>query len=106
MERCLIKYQRNPNVETKVTNSPALELYIQKIKEEVGSFEHHFKISLSSNLDKETLSAINEMKQWKDTIIRQFDKGSGFFILSKDEYIKKVRLELDDQSTFEKNIRS
>ena len=64
MERCLIKYQRNPNVETTVTNSPALELYIQKIKEEVGSFKHHFKISLPSNLDRETLSAINEMERY------------------------------------------
>ena len=45
---------------------------------------------------------MNEMKQWKDTIIRPFDKGSGFFILSKDEYIKKVKSELDDQATFEK----
>ena len=102
LERCLIKHQANPNIETKATNSPSLELFIQKIKEEVGNFKHSYKKSLPSNLDKETMAAINEMKQWEDTVIRPFDKGSGFVVLSKEEYIKKVYKELNDASTFEK----
>ena len=49
LERCLIKHQANPNIETKATNSPALELFIQKIKEEVGNFKHSYKKHLPSN---------------------------------------------------------
>ena len=72
-----------PDIETKSTKSPALEPFIQKIKEDVNSFSHTYKNCIPSNLDKDTLNAIHEMKKWDDIVIRTFDKGSGFLSSTK-----------------------
>ena len=41
------------------------------------------------------------MKKWDDIVIRIFDKGSGFFVLDKEDYINRVMNELKDTTTFE-----
>ena len=101
LEKNLIPKSMRPDIETKSTKSPALELFIQKIKEDVNSFSHAYKNSIPSNLDKDTLNATKEMKKWDDIVIRTFDKGSGFFVLNKEDYINRVMNELQDNSTFE-----
>ena len=101
LEKDLIPKSMRPDVETKGTKSPVLEFFIQKIKDDVNSFSHGYKNCIPSNLDKDTLNAIHEMKKWDDIVIRTFDKGSGFFVLDKEDYINRVMNELQDNSTFE-----
>ena len=79
----------------------ALELFINNVKKQIA--EHPGKFTnkpAPKNVDRGTLSAIQEMKNWNDTVIRVFDKGTGFFILDKQDYINRVETALSDTTTF------
>ena len=101
LEKALIKHPKSqaPS-EMEETKCPALELFISKVKSDISSYTCNRKHNNPSNIDKDTQDAIKEIKSWDDTVIGLFDKGSGFFILNKDDYIKRTRIELDDISTF------
>ena len=58
--------------------------------------------SIPKNVSKNTIQAINELSSWNDTVIRLFDKGTGFFVLDKEEYIQRVEVALNDQNTFKR----
>ncbi|KAL5258256.1 hypothetical protein ACHWQZ_G013033 [Mnemiopsis leidyi] len=78
----------------------ALELFISNVKKQIAN--HKGKTMIPKNVDKETLEAIKELRSWDDTVIRLFDKGTGFFVLDKAEYINRVEAALKDQNTFKK----
>ena len=44
------------------------------------------------------------MEKWKERVIRPFDKGSGVFVLDRDDYIKRTEEHINDESTFEKIV--
>ena len=101
MERSIIKFPANNNLDAKECKHPALELFINKVTEEIKSHTSTRKSSNPSNLDKSTQDALHEMKNWQDIVIRLFDKGSGFFILNRDDYIRRTMIELDNPTTYE-----
>ena len=79
----------------------ALELFISKVKREIAAHPgNHQNKPTPSNIDKETKDALNEMRNWDDTVIRVFDKGTGFFILDKEDYVGRVENALGDATTF------
>ena len=78
----------------------ALELFISNVKKQIAN--HKGKTTIPKNVDKETLKAIKDLSSWDDTVIRLFDKGTGFFVLDKAEYINRVEAALKDQNTFKK----
>ena len=79
----------------------ALELFISNVKKQIANCPKKPKAP-PKNVDKPTLEAIKELKSWDDTVIRIFDKGTGFFILDKKDYISRVETALQDQHTFRK----
>lgn len=102
MERAIISSQRNDNgTEVKESKFPALELFISKVKQDLLKHKNVHKKNNPSNIDKATQNAVNEMKNWDNVVIRMFDKGSGFFLMSREEYIQRVMSELSDTSTYE-----
>ena len=81
----------------------ALELFISNVKKQIANHPgKHINRSTPKNIDKQTLEAITELKSWDDTVIRLFDKGTGFFVLDKEDYISRVETALNDQKTFRK----
>ena len=102
MERSLIKNTwKGINLEVKEGKCPALELFIKNVKQDIAKHSSSRRTTNPSNIDKKSIDALNEMRNWKDTVIRMFDKGTGFFILNKDDYIRRTMAELDNPSTYE-----
>ena len=56
--------------------------------------------TLPDNLPTESRKALEDMKSWKELVIRPSDKGSKFFILDREDYIQRVLVHLNDPSTF------
>ena len=102
MEKSLIKNTwKGINLEVKEGKCPALELFIKKVKQDITNHSSTRKTTNPSNIDRKSLDAIKDMRNWKDTVIRMFDKGTGYFILNKDDYIRRTMVELNDPSTYE-----
>ena len=101
MERAIIKFPLKNYLEVKESKYPALELFISKVKEEILNHTSTRKTSNQSNLEKGTRDALEEMKRWDDVVIRLFDKGTGFFILNKDDLIRRTMIELNNPTTYE-----
>ena len=55
---------------------------------------------LPDNLRKESRKALQDLKKFKDVVIRPADKGSKFFILDREEYVQRVLVRLNDGNTF------
>ena len=72
----------------------SLELFIQKLEEDIKN--HNEKRSLGDNLTKEEREALQDMRQWKDKIIRPYDKGTGFVIDYTESYKNRVKAELSN----------
>ena len=79
----------------------ALELFLSNVKKQIANHPGKTK-SIPKNVSKNTIQAINELSSWNDTVIRLFDKGTGFFVLDKEEYIRRVEVALNDQNTFKR----
>ena len=100
LERTVIKQKVKSY--SKPTDNAALELFIKKVSETLLVEKPKRKINNPPNMDKATGKAIQDMSTWKDRIIRPFDKGSGLFVLDREDYIKRTITHLEDESTFEK----
>ena len=102
MERKLVK-------KTEVHTAPkssshALELFIELVSKEAHSHQPNRKRTIPDNLPPEGRKALNELKNLyknKDIVIRPFDKGVGFFLLNKEEYIQRTLQALSDTETYE-----
>ena len=100
MERDLI-----PRTYPKHINSSGnhvLELYIERVTQDMLKHDNKREKVLPDNIPKESRGILNAMKDWKNKVIRPADKGSKFFILDREDYIKRVEEHLHDTSTFEK----
>ena len=80
----------------------ALETYIKKIRTDV---DHHLnKLQVkhyTDNLPSKERTALNNLRQSTDIIIKLADKGSSVVVLSKVEYIKEADRELKDQTYYQ-----
>ena len=77
-----------------INKSFALELFIQKLEEDIKN--HKEKNSLGDNLSKEERDALQDIRQWKDKIVRPYDKGTGFVIDYTESYKSRVKAELSN----------
>ena len=102
MERTLIK-------KTDVHNAPkatshALELFIERVTKDAHDYKPNRNRTIPDNLPQEARKALKELKNLhknKDIIIRPFDKGVGFFLIKKEEYIQRTLQALSDTETYE-----
>ena len=93
-EQALIK--RNHRKPINNSGRPALELFIQKVKNDLLA-ERKNKF-VASNLNQDQQKALREMRFWErdhNIIIRPYDKGKGFFIDRKNSYEARVISELN-----------
>ena len=82
-EKALIK-SKGCQYMAPINKNHALELFLQKL--EVGIQEAKEKSGSGDNLTPAERKALNEMKRWKDAIIRPFDKGVGFVVDDLSSY--------------------
>ena len=86
------------------TTSHALELFIERVTKEAHDYKPNRNRTVPDNLPQEARKALNELKHLhknKDIIIRPFDKGVGFFLIQKEEYIQRTLQALSDTETYE-----
>lgn len=100
LERKLIPKNDKKHIST--SGNHTLELYIEKVTNDILSTQHGRKKHLPDNLPSETRTHLKEMKNWKEVIIRPADKGDKFFIMDREDYIERVNVHLDDSTTYEK----
>ena len=98
LERCLIKAEATRTFES--CKNPALEAFIKCIRAEVDLHRPKQKFVSPDNLSTPVRLALKEIKGWKGTVIRPFDKGVGFFLLKEEDYVSRISVHLNDRSVY------
>ena len=75
-----------------------LELFFLKLDEDIK--DHKEKISVEDNLTKLERETLQEMRSWKEHIIRPYDKGIGFVIDSTESYKNRIKETITDPNTY------
>ena len=99
VETSLIKTNKS-KFDAPISKNLALELFLQKIDEDIK--EHKEKKVLGDNLTKDERKALREMKNWKTTIIRPYDKGVGFIIDDLENYKARIIKEISNPAIYSK----
>ena len=74
----------------------ALETYIRKSRTDVIKQLNNLQAHrLKDNLMSKERSALHDLRQRNDIIIKLFDKGSMVVMLSKEDYIKEANHQLN-----------
>ena len=92
--------EKSATKQIRSSNNPCLELFIQKVTEELLLHKSNFSKKLPDNLPPESRKELYALKQRNDIVIRPADKGSKFFIMDRAEYVGRVKEQLADTSTF------
>ena len=99
LEKELVKSEETKA--TKVCNNHCLELFLERITKDLLQTNSKTKSRLPDNLSEESRKALEEMQSWKDIVIRPADKGSKYFFLDRQDYVRRVREHIYDKETFE-----
>ena len=99
MERTLI--DNKPTRLINSCNNNAVEAFVKCVRAEADSFKSKNKYVSPDNLSNPVRKALNELKGLENIIIRPFDKGVGFFILSETDYLYRIKVHLEDNSVYE-----
>ena len=100
----VMKLERKLVKKTEVQNAPksksnALELFIDLVSQGAHEYKSKRKHTVPDNLEPEARKALNELKNLyknKDIVVRLFDKGVGFFLLHKEEYVDRNHRPIQD----------
>ena len=92
IEKSLVKKKNYSPIAS--SGHPALELFIQKVKEDLLVHNKATK-KVGTNLSKEHQKALKDLRNLEDIIIRPYDKGQGFFLDYKENYRQRVLKELE-----------
>ena len=79
---------------------PGLELFLSQIKKD--TFENLVKDStpINSNMTKEEWDVLRRLTDDKSIVIKKADKGSCAVVWCRDDYIKKVENQLNDNTVY------
>ena len=78
---------------SKETKCKNLELFIEAMENDSLNPTNIRKPR--NNLNKNEKFSLKEIKSWDDKVIRVQDKGSGFVVLSNDDYESKVQHQIE-----------
>ena len=92
--------EKSATKQIRSSNNPCLELFIQKVTEELLQHKSNFSRKLPDNLPPESRKELDVLEQRNDIVIRPDDKASKFFIMDRTEYVGRVKKQLVDTSTF------
>ena len=84
---------------SKPSKNNSLELFMNNIEKEL--FNPSNIIKTRNNLKNEEKLPLDEMKSWKENVIRVQDQGSGLVVLNTDNYVKKKEQKIN-KSSFDK----
>ena len=84
---------------SKPSKNSSLELFMNNIEKEL--FNPSNIIKTRNNLKNEEKLALDEMKSWKEKVIRVQDQVSGLVVLNTDNYVKKKEQKIN-KSSFDK----
>ena len=76
---------------------PALDLYIELVKEDIVS---GLKWKTSNNISSDEEIALKELMNDDSIIIRPADKGSGIVVMETSQYIEQVQKDIHNNSTY------
>ena len=76
---------------------PALDLYIELVKDDILDGLHNVK---EGNLSKGEEIAMKSLMNDDSIIIRPADKGSGIVIMDTEEYVRRVEQDLEKNDTY------
>ena len=102
LEKSLIK--KSEVRKAPVTKSAALELFIELVIQDAHEYKTNRMYNIPDNIApgaRKALNDLNKLYKEKDIIIRPFDKGTGFFILNKEDYIERTLRLLSNTETYE-----
>ena len=96
-------FDRN-NLKPKSTFNPrnkdaAIEIYVSTLEEKLMNIE--IPQSKYNNLTKEERSALYNLKNDKNVVIKSADKGSAVVVWDRDDYIKEAENQLGDKDIYE-----
>ena len=83
----------------KVTN-PVLDLFLGRLEEEVLSVKEQGRNY--SNLSREEIKALRDLKNYRDVVIKPADKGSAVVIWALKEYREEAYAQLGESEVYEK----
>ena len=98
LEMALIEKSATKQIHS--SNNPCLELFIQKVTEELLQNKSNFSRKLPDNLPQESRNELNALKQRSDIVIRPADKESKFFVMDREEYVARVQEQLAGTTTY------
>ena len=98
------KFDRN-KFKPKSTFNPrnkdaAIEIYLSSLEEKLMNIE--IPQSKYNNLTREERSALYNLKNDKNIVIKSADKGSAVVVWDRDDYIKEAEEQLGDKDIYEK----
>ena len=91
---------RNDTKPIQSSSNNCLELYIEKISNDLLQPKNSYKTMLPDNLQKESRMELEKLANNRDIVIRPSDKGSVIFILDRKDYVHRTLQKLNDTSTF------
>ena len=84
---------------SKPSKNNSLDLFMNNIENKL--FNPSNIIKTRNNLKNEEKLALDEMKSWKEKVIRVQDQVSGLVVLNTDNYVKKKEQKIN-KSSFDK----
>ena len=86
-----------------ISRNHALELFIDNVTNDVKNFKQKFNHKAPDNLMPECRKALKELKflyENENIIIRPFDKGVGFCLMTLEDYINRTMVHLSDATKY------
>ena len=83
----------------KVTN-PVLDLFLRRLEEEVSSVKEQGRNY--SNLSREEIMMLRDLKNYKDVVIKPADKGSAVVIWGLKEYREEAYTQLAESEVMKR----
>ena len=100
METRLIKAEETKPI--KVSNNHCSELYIERVAKDLLQNNSNIRSRLPDNLPVESRKALEEMQKLDYIVIRPVDKGSKYFFLDRDDYVRKIHTHIHYEEKFQK----
>ena len=101
LEKCFTV--RKSSKKAPISSSHALELFIENVAADTQAEKCKHKFKSPDNITNDCRKALNMLKNLyenEDIIIRPFDKGTGFFLLYREEYISRTLEHLSDTTKY------
>ena len=78
---------------------PVIDIYLKHFEAKVGEIEERGRNY--SNLSSDEQDALRKLKGYRDTVIKEADKGGAVVVWSRNDYCKEAYRQLHDDQVYE-----